>query len=52
MAHAAVNIKSFANHEMAIDLGVSVRNEDVFIIQSGGDSVNDFIMEVRVSEAN
>lgn len=31
-----------------MDLGVSVRNEDVFIIQSGSDSVNDHLMELLV----
>ncbi|KAI9592868.1 phosphoribosyltransferase-like protein [Syncephalis fuscata] len=42
------DLRSFANHETSVQLGVSVRNEDVFIIQSGSDSVNDHLMELLI----
>jgi ribose-phosphate pyrophosphokinase len=45
---ASVAVKSFANRELAVEIGVSVRNEDVFIIQSGSDHVNDHIMELLI----
>jgi ribose-phosphate pyrophosphokinase len=41
-------LKRFANGEMSVDLGVSVRNQDVFIIQSGSDHVNDHLMELMI----
>ncbi|RKP25267.1 phosphoribosyltransferase-like protein [Syncephalis pseudoplumigaleata] len=41
-------LRSFANHETSVQLGVSVRNEDVFIIQSGSDTVNDHLMELLI----
>jgi ribose-phosphate pyrophosphokinase len=42
------DLRSFANHETSVQLGVSVRNEDVFIIQSGSDTVNDHLMELLI----
>jgi ribose-phosphate pyrophosphokinase len=37
-----------ANMEMAVELGVSVRNQDVFIIQSGSPTINDHLMELLI----
>ncbi|KAJ3337626.1 ATP-binding cassette sub- A member 1 [Gonapodya sp. JEL0774] len=38
--------KKFPNQEMTVEIGTSVRDEDVFIIQSGSASVNDNLMEL------
>ncbi|KAJ3217153.1 hypothetical protein HDU67_008373 [Dinochytrium kinnereticum] len=40
--------KKFANQETMVEIGISVRNEDVFIIQSGSSSINDHIMELLI----
>ncbi|KAJ1967717.1 ribose-phosphate pyrophosphokinase 1 [Dispira parvispora] len=45
---AAVNLKRFSNHESSVELGVSVREKDVYIVQSGSNSVNDHIMELMI----
>lgn len=36
------------NQSASLDLGVSVRNEDVFIIQSGSPKINDSLMELLI----
>lgn len=41
-------MKKFSNGETSIEIGVSVRNEDVYIVQSGSDSINDHIMELMI----
>ncbi|KAJ3417008.1 hypothetical protein HDV05_007490 [Chytridiales sp. JEL 0842] len=41
-------VKTSANQEMAVELGVSVRNQDVFIIQSGSPTINDHLMELLI----
>ncbi|KAJ3039582.1 Ribose-phosphate pyrophosphokinase 2 [Rhizophlyctis rosea] len=41
-------MKRFSNAETAVEIGVSVRNEDVFIIQSGSSAVNDHLMELLI----
>ncbi|ORX65650.1 phosphoribosyl pyrophosphokinase [Basidiobolus meristosporus CBS 931.73] len=44
-----VALKKFSNRETSIEIGVSVRNQDVFIIQSGGcGNVNDHLMELLI----
>jgi ribose-phosphate pyrophosphokinase len=48
MRPANVNVKQFANHETALEIDVSVRGEDVFLIQSGGDNINDYLMELLI----
>ncbi|KAJ3094885.1 Ribose-phosphate pyrophosphokinase 1 [Phlyctochytrium planicorne] len=45
---APAKTKRFANQEIGIELGLSVRNEDVYIIQSGSQSINDHIMELLI----
>ena len=42
------SVKRFPNGEMRVELGVSVRDSDVFIIQSGSHTVNDHLMELLV----
>ena len=34
--------------ETAVDLGVSVRGDDVYIIQSGSPTINDHLMELLI----
>lgn len=41
-------VKRFPNAETSIELGVSVRDSDVFLIQSGSHSVNDHLMELLI----
>ncbi|KAI8614334.1 phosphoribosyltransferase-like protein [Chytriomyces sp. MP71] len=41
-------VKRTANMEMNVELGVSVRNQDVFIIQSGSPTINDHLMELLI----
>lgn len=38
----------FANGEIRVQIGASVRNEDVFIVQSGSRSINDSVMELLI----
>ncbi|CCJ28128.1 unnamed protein product [Pneumocystis jirovecii] len=42
------NVIKYSNQEMAISIGESVRDEDVFIIQTGCDSINDHLMELLI----
>ena len=48
LSQSPVTVKKFSNSELSVDLGVSVRNEDVFIIQSGSTSINDHLMELLI----
>lgn len=43
-----VTLKKFSNHESCVEIGESVRGEDVFIIQSGCGQINDNIMELLI----
>uniref|UniRef100_A0A1D1XLR5 Ribose-phosphate pyrophosphokinase 1 n=1 Tax=Anthurium amnicola TaxID=1678845 RepID=A0A1D1XLR5_9ARAE len=45
---AAVSLKKFSNQETSVEIGCSVRDEDVFIIQSGSNHVNDHLMELLI----
>lgn len=45
---APCTLKKFANGETSVQLGVSVRDEDVYIIQSGSPDINDHIMELLI----
>lgn len=40
--------KKFPNREMFLELGVSVRNKDVFLVQSGSPHINDHLMELLI----
>jgi ribose-phosphate pyrophosphokinase len=39
-------LRKFSNGETCVEIGVSVRDEDVYIVQSGSSTVNDHIMEL------
>lgn len=41
-------LKKFANGETSVQIGASVRDEDVYVIQSGSPMVNDHIMELLI----
>lgn len=43
-----VTSKKFSNKETNVEIRVSVRNEDVFIIQSGSNNMNDNIIELCI----
>ncbi|KAJ3295354.1 hypothetical protein HK104_002771 [Borealophlyctis nickersoniae] len=45
---APAKMKRFSNAETAVEIGVSVRNEDVYLIQSGSSQVNDHLMELLI----
>lgn len=40
--------KKFANLETCVEIGESVRGEDVYIVQTGGGEVNDNLMELLI----
>eukprot|EP01135_Chromosphaera_perkinsii_P005874 Nk52_evm7s370 gene=Nk52_evmTU7s370 len=43
-----VTVKKFANQETSVEIGESVRDEDVYIVQSGCGEVNDNLMELLI----
>eukprot|EP00051_Salpingoeca_urceolata_P027363 m.481165 g.481165 ORF g.481165 m.481165 type:complete len:321 (-) comp22064_c0_seq1:288-1250(-) len=43
-----VDVSKFANQETGVEIGVSVRGEDVFIIGCGSGEVNDNLMELLI----
>ncbi|CAG8571380.1 13513_t:CDS:2 [Funneliformis caledonium] len=45
---APVTLKKFSNQETSVEIGCSVRNEDVYIIQSGSNNINDHLMELLI----
>ncbi|KAG0669761.1 Ribose-phosphate diphosphokinase [Kluyveromyces marxianus] len=45
---APCTLKKFANGETSVQIGVSVRDEDVYVIQSGSPEINDHIMELLI----
>ncbi|KAG0323580.1 hypothetical protein BGZ99_002713 [Dissophora globulifera] len=45
---AKATLSQFKNKETSVEIGVSVRNEDVFIIQSGSSKINDSLMELLI----
>lgn len=45
---APCTLKKFSNGETSVQIGVSIRDEDVYIIQSGSPEINDHIMELLI----
>lgn len=45
---APCTLKKFSNGETSVQIGVSVRDEDVYIIQLGLPAINDHIMELLI----
>lgn len=48
IALGKVVVLKYSNQETAITIGESVRDEDVFIIQTGCNSINDHLMELLI----
>ncbi|KAJ1965882.1 ribose-phosphate pyrophosphokinase 1 [Dipsacomyces acuminosporus] len=48
MELAPVNLRRYTNRETTVDLGCSVRQKDVYILQSGSTTTNDHLMEVLI----
>jgi ribose-phosphate pyrophosphokinase len=42
------SLKKFSNGETSVEIGVSVRDEDVYVVQSGSAAINDHIMEMLI----
>ncbi|KAI5358023.1 Putative Phosphoribosyltransferase domain, phosphoribosyl pyrophosphate synthetase [Septoria linicola] len=45
---AQVDLKKFANGETSVEIKTSVRDQDVFIVQSGSSQINDNVMEMLI----
>ncbi|XP_052281381.1 ribose-phosphate pyrophosphokinase 1 isoform X2 [Dreissena polymorpha] len=43
-----VSLKKFSNGECSVEIGESVRGEDVYIVQTGCSEVNDMLMELLI----
>merc|ERR1711939_1191332 len=48
MAPAAVELSQFANGETSVKILTSIREKDVFIVQSGSSQINDNVMELLI----
>ena len=48
MPQSPIQTQTYPNHELSLYLTSSVRNDDVFLIQSGSDTINDHLMELLV----
>ncbi|KAL2000370.1 hypothetical protein VTN02DRAFT_3207 [Thermoascus thermophilus] len=45
---AKAELRKFSNGETSVNIGVSVRNQDVYIVQSGSSKINDSVMELLI----
>ncbi|KAI4202625.1 MAG: hypothetical protein LQ350_002418 [Teloschistes chrysophthalmus] len=45
---AKCELKKFSNGETSVSIGTSIRDQDVFIVQSGSEKINDGLMELLV----
>ncbi|WPG97858.1 Hypothetical protein R9X50_00064000 [Acrodontium crateriforme] len=45
---AKVDLKKFSNGETSVEIKTSVRDQDVFIVQSGSSKMNDNVMELLI----
>jgi phosphoribosylpyrophosphate synthetase len=45
---APADLGKFANGETMVNIGASVRNQDVYIVQSGSSKINDSVMELLI----
>lgn len=48
LPHSKVILKKFANGETGVEIGVSLRDKDVYIVQTGYDGVNDNFIELLI----
>lgn len=47
-APAPAELRKFSNGETLVNIGASVRNQDIYIVQSGSSKINDSIMELLI----
>ena len=45
---AKADLRKFSNGETSVSISTSIRDQDVFIIQSGSSNVNDSLMEMLI----
>jgi ribose-phosphate pyrophosphokinase len=45
---AECDLGNFSNGETSVQIGTSIRNQDVFIVQSGSPKINDSVMELLI----
>ena len=45
---AACELTKFSNGETSVSIGTSIRNQDIYIVQSGSRRINDSIMELLI----
>lgn len=45
---ANCELKKFSNGETSVSVNTSIRNQDVFIVQSGSNKINDSLMELLI----
>lgn len=45
---AACDLKKFSNGEISVNIDTSIRDQDVFIVQSGSSTINDGVMELLI----
>ncbi|KAJ9200602.1 hypothetical protein DTO166G4_8478 [Paecilomyces variotii] len=45
---AKAQLGKFSNGETSVSIGTSVRNQDVYIVQSGSNKINDSVMELLI----
>ncbi|KAI9832737.1 MAG: hypothetical protein M1826_001296 [Phylliscum demangeonii] len=45
---ALCTLGKYANGEISVHIGCSIRDQDVFVVQSGGSRINDSIMELLI----
>ena len=45
---ANCDLGNFSNGETSVQIGTSIRNQDVFIVQSGSSKINDSVMELLI----
>ncbi|RAO66713.1 uncharacterized protein BHQ10_002725 [Talaromyces amestolkiae] len=45
---APAELRKFSNGETLVNIGASVRNQDVYIVQSGSSKINDSLMELLI----
>jgi ribose-phosphate pyrophosphokinase len=48
---AKCELGNFANGETSVQISTSIRNQDVFIVQSGSPKINDSVMELLIMVA-
>lgn len=44
----ACDLQKFSNGEISVNIETSIRDQDVFIVQSGSSKVNDSVMELLI----